>query len=118
MKTQTLVFAAVAGVGLLCAALAYAKPAPAKDVVKEPTRMPAKDSPLDFTVKTIDGKEQKLSDYKGKVVMVVNVASKCGYTKQYTPLQSVYRKYAAQGFVSLGGPDHTSGGLEQATEEQ
>ena len=118
MKTQSIVFAAVAVAGLLCAALAYAKPAPAKDVVKEPTRMPAKASPLDFTVKTIDGKEQKLSDYKGKVVMLVNVASKCGYTKQYTPLQSVYQRYADQGFVILGFPANNFGGQEPGTEEQ
>ena len=105
MKTQTL-------------ALAYAKSAPAKDIVKEPTQMPAKASPLDFAVKTIDGKEQKLSDYKGKVVMLVNVASKCGYTKQYTPLQSVYQKYADQGFVILGFPANNFGGQEPGTEEQ
>ena len=118
MKTQTLILAlgTVAGIGLLCAALAYAKPAPAKDVVKEPSKMPANASPLDFTVKTIDGKEQKLSDYKGKVVMLVNVASKCGYTKQYTPLQAVYQKYADQGFVILGFPANNFRGQEPGTD--
>src|SRR5687768_10696871 len=101
---------------MLCAALAYAKPAPAKDVVKEPSKMPANAIPLDFTVKTIDGKEQKLSDYKGKVVMLVNVASKCGYTKQYTPLQAVYQKYADQGFVILGFPANNFRGQEPGTD--
>src|SRR5215208_4779849 len=120
MNTQTIALAigTVAGIGMLCAALAYARPAPAKDIVKEPSKMPAKASPLDFTVKSIDGKEQKLSDYKGKVVMLVNVASKCGYTKQYTPLQSVYQKYADQGFVILGFPANNFGGQEPGTEEQ
>ena len=120
MKTQTLALAvgAVAGIGVLCAALAYAKPAPSKDIVKEPTKMPAKPGPLDFTVKTIDGKEQNLSDYKGKVVMLVNVASKCGYTKQYTPLQSVYQKYADQGFVILGFPANNFKGQEPGSDEE
>jgi glutathione peroxidase len=103
---------------VLCAALAYAKPAPSKDIVKEPSKMPANVSPLDFTVKTIDGKEQKLSDYKGKVVMLVNVASRCGYTKQYTPLQAVYQKYADQGFVILGFPANNFKGQEPGTDEE
>jgi glutathione peroxidase len=61
-------------------------------------------SPLDFVVKDIDGKEVNLSDYRGKVVMIVNVASRCGFTPQYTALESIYNKYAAQGFVILGFP--------------
>src|SRR5829696_7210357 len=124
-RTLALVLGSFAGAGLLYAGLTFAKPAPAQDVVKDPTNMPAKAaspdapaSPLDFTVKTIDGKEHKLSDYKGKVVMIVNVASKCGYTKQYTPLQSVYQKYADQGFVILGFPANNFGGQEPGTEEQ
>jgi glutathione peroxidase len=52
------------------------------------------------------------------VVMLVNVASKCGYTKQYTPLQSVYQKYADKGFVILGFPANNFGGQEPGTEEQ
>lgn len=64
--------------------------------------MPA--SALDFTMKDIDGKDTPLSTYKGKVVLIVNVASKCGYTPQYAGLESLYKKYAGQGLVVLGFP--------------
>ena len=83
----------------------------AKDVIKEPTAAPAKAAqdgqpagPLDFKLKDIDGKEQDLADLKGKVVMFVNVASKCGLTKQYTALQALYDKYKDQGLVIVGVP--------------
>ena len=57
-----------------------------------------------FTMKTIDGKDRPLSEYKGKVVLIVNVASKCGYTPQYKGLQEVYLKYKDRGLVILGFP--------------
>jgi glutathione peroxidase len=58
----------------------------------------------DFTVKDIDGKDVSLSQYKGKVVMIVNVASKCGFTPQYAGLQKIYDQYKDKGFVILGFP--------------
>lgn len=58
----------------------------------------------DFTLNTIDGQPESLAKYKGKVVLVVNVASKCGYTPQYTALQALYSKYQDRGFVILGFP--------------
>lgn len=58
----------------------------------------------DFTVNDIDGKELHLSKFKGKVVLFVNVASKCGYTKQYSGLQDLYNKYQDKGFVVIGAP--------------
>jgi glutathione peroxidase len=61
-------------------------------------------SVLDFTPMSIDGKPAPLSAYKGKVLMVVNVASKCGFTPQYSALESIYRKYKDQGFVIAGFP--------------
>ena len=77
-----------------------------KDIVHDPSAKPttAPASPLDYTVKDIDGKDVNLADYKGKVVMVVNVASKCGYTPQYEGLEKLYKKYADQGFVIIGFP--------------
>jgi glutathione peroxidase len=58
----------------------------------------------DFSMNNIDGQPQSLATYKGKVVLVVNVASKCGFTPQYSALQSVYSKYQDRGFVILGFP--------------
>lgn len=61
-------------------------------------------SVLDFTPLSIDGKPAPLSAYKGKVLMIVNVASKCGFTPQYSALEAIYRKYENQGFVITGFP--------------
>lgn len=56
----------------------------------------------DFTVKTIDGKDLPLSTFKGKKVLVVNVASKCGFTPQYAKLEELYEKYGKDDFVVIG----------------
>lgn len=72
----------------------------------------------DFKVKDIDGKDVDLSQYKGKVVLVVNVASKCGYTRQYTGLENIYSKYKDRGLVILGFPCNDFGGQEPGTNEQ
>ena len=66
--------------------------------------MKAAGSPLDFAVKDIDGKATDLSQFKGKVVMIVNVASKCGYTPQYKALEAMYEQYKDKGFVIVGFP--------------
>ncbi len=58
----------------------------------------------DFKMKNIKGEEVSLSDYKGKLVLVVNTASKCGFTPQYEGLEKLYQKYKEQGFVILGFP--------------
>ena len=58
----------------------------------------------DFTVKTIDGKDLPLSTFKGKKILVVNVASKCGFTPQYAKLQELYEKYGKDNFVIIGFP--------------
>jgi glutathione peroxidase len=73
---------------------------------------------LDLSVKTMDGSEIKLSDYKGKVLMIVNVASKCGYTSQYEGLETIYKKYKDKGFEILAFPCNDFGGQEPGTNEE
>jgi glutathione peroxidase len=73
---------------------------------------------LDFTLNSIDGKPAPLADYKGKVVLIVNVASQCGYTPQYEGLEAIYRKYKDRGFVVLGFPANNFGAQEPGTNEE
>ncbi len=90
------------------------------DTVKDPTATADKDkpSPLDFKVKDIDGKDVNLADYKGKVVMIVNVASKCGFTPQYKALEAVYEKYKEQGFVIIGFPANNFKSQEPGSDDE
>jgi glutathione peroxidase len=76
------------------------------------------ESIYDIKLKDIDGKDTTLAPYKGKVVLIVNVASKCGYTKQYAGLESVYEKYKDKGFVILGFPCNQFGGQEPGSNEE
>ena len=91
-----------------------------KDIVKSPTTMPAPkgSSPLDFTVKDIDGKDVNLADYRGKVVLLVNVASKCGFTPQYTALESLYTTYKDRGFEIIGFPANNFHSQEPGTDAE
>jgi glutathione peroxidase len=75
----------------------------------------AASSIYDFTLNSIDGKPAPLANYKGKVLLVVNVASRCGFTPQYTALEATYEKYKDQGFVILGFPANNFGGQEPGT---
>ena len=72
----------------------------------------------DFSVRSIDGTTVDLSGYKGKVVLVVNVASFCGHTKQYAPLEKLYRTYKDKGLVILGFPANDFGAQEPGTDEE
>lgn len=72
----------------------------------------------DITVLDMNNNKIKLSDYNGKVLMIVNVASECGYTKQYAGLQKIYEKYNPKGFEILAFPCNDFGGQEPGTNEQ
>jgi glutathione peroxidase len=78
----------------------------------------AADSIYDVPLKTIDGADTSLKPYAGKVLLIVNVASKCGFTKQYAALEAVYEKYKDQGLVILGFPCNQFGGQEPGTGEE
>lgn len=69
-------------------------------------------SVLDFTVNTIDGKQQRLSSYKGKVLLIVNTASECGFTPQYETLEKLYETYKDKGFRILAFPANNFGQQE------
>ncbi len=69
----------------------------------------------DFTLPSIDGKPTPLAEFKGKVVMMVNVASQCGYTPQYSALEAIYEKYKDKGFVIVGFPANNFGAQEPGT---
>jgi len=72
----------------------------------------------DFTLPSIDGTPMPLADFKGKVVLLVNVASRCGYTPQYSALEALYEKYKDQGFVIVGFPANNFGGQEPGSNQE
>lgn len=78
----------------------------------------AETSLQDIPLKDIDGKDTSLKAYQGKVLLVVNVASKCGLTKQYTELQALHEKFKDQGFTVLGFPCNDFGAQEPGTNEE
>jgi glutathione peroxidase len=82
------------------------------------TSLFAQESFYDFTVKDIDGNDFSLSQLKGKKVMVINVASKCGFTKQYKQLEEVYEKYGGDNFVIIGFPANNFLHQEPGTNEE
>lgn len=102
-------------VGIIIAGLAYKY-----GFILNPTprNAPPERSIYEFTMKDIDGREVKLETYKGKVAMIVNVASKCGYTPQYEGLEAIQDKYGARGFTVLGFPANNFLGQEPGTEAE
>ena len=113
----------VAAIAVFGLAAASFQTADAEDpVVKIPggATVVKSDAPaaLDFTMKNINGDPVALSGYKGKVLLVVNVASKCGLTPQYKGIQSLYDKYGKDGFMVLGFPANEFGKQEPGTEDE
>jgi glutathione peroxidase len=75
-------------------------------------------SVYDYSAKTLDGADQSLADYRGKAMLIVNVASKCGFTPQYEGLEQMYRRNKDKGFVVLGFPCDQFGHQEPGNEEE
>jgi glutathione peroxidase len=109
MRTLTLAAALVA----LVLVVKFSVAADAPPAASQPAS-----SPLDYKVKDIDGNDYDLAQLKGKVVLLVNVASKCGYTPQYTGLEKLYESKKDQGFVIVGFPANNFKGQEPGTNEQ
>jgi len=82
------------------------------------TLMAAEKTVFDFTLNSIEGQATPLGSFKGKVVLLVNVASRCGYTPQYTGLQGLYEKYKDRGFVIVGIPANNFGAQEPGSNEE
>src|SRR5215813_5569061 len=82
------------------------------------TSMAMAGSIYDFTLKAIDGKPQPLAAYKGQVILMVNVASQCGFTYQYEGLEKLYETYKSQGFVITGFPANNFGAQEPGTDSE
>ncbi len=104
---------------ILTGVLVMSQAASAADAAKSKSDKTAKVSPLDHEMETLDGEKVNLAKkYKGKVVLLVNVASKCGNTKQYKPLQALHEKYAKQGLAIVGVPSNQFGGQEPGTAKE
>lgn len=101
---------------LILAASAWAEdqpaPVPAQSAGPEPT------APLEFTLEGNDGKPYPLSQHKGQVVLIVNTASKCGFTPQYEGLEALYRKYKDQGFAVIAIPSNDFSGQEPGSNQE
>lgn len=85
---------------------------------KHPNRIKINKNISSISVKDIDGKSVNLADYKGKVLLIVNVASYCGFTKQYSGLEEIYKEYKGKGFEILAFPCNQFGEQEPGTNEE
>lgn len=100
----------------LLALICFNAPALAAD--PQAQENPPVPSALDFDIIMIDGSPARLSQYHGQVILLVNVASKCGFTKQYTQLQALHEKYAEQGLIVLGVPANNFGSQEPGSNKE
>lgn len=115
-KTPTVVLVLLASLAVACADSQSQSQKPA-DTGKVSAAMPSAEY-LKIPFATITGDTAKLADYAGKVVLIVNTASKCGYTPQYNGLETLYETYKDSGLVIIGFPANNFGGQEPGTNEE
>ncbi len=117
MKPRTLAIIAAIFLGSLALQMLLARKAQS-----EPQKVAAKPaktmSIYDFKLQSLDGKPVDFAKYKGKTILIVNTASKCGYTKQYPALQALHEKYSKQGLALLGFPANNFGGQEPGSDAE
>jgi glutathione peroxidase len=120
-KRMSSITPAIAGAVLLPM---WAQAAPVSSELPQPTKQASQEEKpvskyvLDYEMNTIDGKPVKLESFKGKVVLMVNVASKCGLTPQYKGLEALYKKYKDDGLVIIGFPANNFGNQEPGTNKE
>ncbi len=124
-RAKVSIWMGLASLALLaaCAGASGSSPTTQAGTSAPPTTKGAKESSdvttvYDFEAKTIDGETIRLDKYRGKVLLIVNVASKCGFTPQYEALEALHQKHAAEGLVILGFPCDQFGHQEPGTEEE
>ena len=121
VSSEVVKFAVIFSLGLSLGLLSVGVASAAEKKAAPTTAVCAVDnskSAYDFAVIDVEGKPAKLADYKGKVALIVNTASQCGYTGQYKDLQALYAKYKDKGFVVLGFPSNDFGGQEPGTNKE
>ncbi len=121
MKLVKVVAVAAGAIGgWIAAGAMQGASAPETHAPEAPMHEPAKEDAavLEFTMNLIDGTPKNLADYKGKVVVIVNVASKCGFTPQYKALEELYKKHKDEGLVILGFPADNFNHQEPGTNDE
>jgi glutathione peroxidase len=113
---RAILFLSCSALGAACTKDPQPEPPPRAPAATQPAPQEKTMSLHDFTMKTIDGKDRSLADFRGQVVLVVNTASECGFTPQYAGLEKLHERFAPNGFAVLGFPSNDFGAQEPGSE--